>query len=85
MSDSIHESNEGFVAVFAAKDEATANIVRSALEAEGISAVVRPMHTSWLDGMMVPAEGLWGELLVPEADQARAAAVLEEYGDSISP
>lgn len=85
MNEKTQEPQEDFIAVFAATDETTANIVSAALEAEGISVVVRPMHTSWLDGMMVPAEGLWGELLVPEADAERAAAVLAEYGDSTKP
>jgi hypothetical protein len=85
MNDKIQESQEDFVAVFDAANEATANIVKSALEDEGISVVVRPLHTSWLDGMMVPAEGLWGQVLVQTVDAERAAAILSEYGDNINP
>lgn len=74
-------ADEGFVAIFEARNEVTANIVKSALEGEGIPAVVRPLHTSWFDGVFVPAEGLWGQVLVPAEDVERAEAVLVEYGD----
>lgn len=75
------DQNEDFVVVYAAVNEATASIVKSALEDEGIEAVIRPLHTSWLDGALVPAEGRWGEVLVQKVDAERAAALLAEYGD----
>lgn len=80
MNDQIEQQQEGFVAVFDAANETTANIVKATLEDEGIPAVVRPMHTSWFDGMFVPAEGRWGEVLVPEGHEERAKAVLAQYG-----
>lgn len=70
----------GFVSVFKAMDEVTANIVKLALEGAGIQAVVRARHCSWFDGIFVPAEGLWGEVLVPAADAERAAELLKEHG-----
>ena len=70
---------EGFVTVYRARDETTANIVKVALEDAGITAMVRPHHTSWFDGLFVPAEGSWGDVLVPRADVERAAAILEDY------
>ncbi|MBP6963157.1 MAG: DUF2007 domain-containing protein [Armatimonadetes bacterium] len=81
MSDRDLESREGFEAVYDAKNEVSANIVKSALEDQGVPAVVRPLHTSWFDGMMVPAEGLWGQVLVPATDTERAEAILAEYGE----
>lgn len=81
MSDRDLESQEGFVAIYDARNEVSANIVKSALEDEGVPAVVRPLHTSWFDGMMVPAEGLWGQVLVPAIDAERAEAVLADYGE----
>lgn len=70
---------EGYRVVFRGYDETTANIVKSALRNEGIDAVVRPLHTSWLDGALVPAEGYWGEVFVPEKDAERASALIAEY------
>ena len=74
-------AEEGFVAIYDAANEATANIVKSALEDEGIPAIVRPLHSSWFDGMFVPAEGLWGRVLVPVEDVERAEAALQGHGD----
>ncbi len=81
MSDRNQESQEGFVAVYDAPNETSANIVKCALEDEGITAVVRPLHTSWLDGALVAAEERWGVVLAPAEDAERASAVLAEYGD----
>ena len=67
-----------FVSVYRPLDEATANIARIALENAGISAIVRPRHSSWFDGALVPAEGCWGDVLVPEDDAQRAIALLKE-------
>ncbi len=81
MSDKDLQTDEGFVAVYDAKNETTADIVKAALESEGIPAVVRPLHTSWFDGIFVAAEGRWGQVLVPVVDVQRAEAFLAEYGE----
>ena len=70
---------EQYSVVYSATDEQTANIIKIALEDEGIPVMVRPHHTSWLDGALVPAEGSWGEILVPTRDAERASTLLEEY------
>lgn len=70
---------EGFVSVYSAPNETTANIVKSALDAAGILAMVLPHHTSWLDGALVPAEGSWGEVVVPKEHEEKAALILAEY------
>lgn len=72
---------EGFVSVYRAVNEVTANIVKSALEDAGITTVVQPNNTSWLDGALVPAEGSWGEVLVSVEDAEKAVEILEDYAD----
>lgn len=74
---------EDAVTVYRAIDEATANIVKIALEDAGIPAFVRPHHTSWLDGSLVPAEGSWGDVVVAPENADAALAVLEEYSRDI--
>jgi len=68
-----------FVSIYRPLDEVTANIIKLALEEAGIRAIVRPYHSSWFDGIFVPAEGSWGEVLVPEEDADRAAALLRKH------
>lgn len=68
-----------FISVYEAKDEVTANIVKAALEAAGIRAIVQPHHTSWLDGILVPAEGSWGRVLVAEENIEMANELLKDY------
>ena len=70
---------EGYQVVFRGYNETTANIVKSAIEDNGIKAIIRPLHTSWLDGALVSAEGYWGEVLVPEADAEKASALIAEF------
>lgn len=70
---------EDAVSVYRALDETAANIVKGALEDAGIQAVVRPLHTSWFDGMFVPAEGYWGDVLVRKQDVRKASKLLKEY------
>ena len=77
---------EEFVSVYRPLDEATANIIKAALEDAGIEAIVRPHHTSWFDGVFVPAEGSWGDVLVPRGNVEEAAAILrrcEQNGGNI--
>jgi len=73
------DMQDDFVVVYRAVDEATANIIKIALEDDGIPAVVHPYHSSWFDGVFVPADGAWGEVLVPKEDAERARALLDEY------
>ena len=78
---------EEAVAVFAAPDEMTAQIVRSALEAEGIPAAIGEQVASALAPGLSVGEGFWGEICVPAslAEQARAViAALEEGSGRVS-
>lgn len=82
-----------FVVVHRPLDEVTANIMKNVLETAGIPAIVRPYHSSWFDGVLVPADGAWGDLLVREehAEEARvilsanAETAVEEEGQDESP
>jgi type III secretory pathway lipoprotein EscJ len=69
---------EDFVSVYRALDEPTANIVKAALEDAGIAAMVRPHHTSWFDGVFVPAEGSWGDVVVSNEDADKAVEFLQQ-------
>ena len=69
----------GFVSVYRAQDEVTANIVKAALEDAGIPAFVKSYQVPWYDSALVPAKGCWGEILVREEDAERASSLLEEY------
>lgn len=63
------------VSVFAAKNEAEANIVRGVLEASGIPVVFDGLPSPILGSVFQAGETRWGDLLVPagQADEARAA------------
>ena len=67
------------VAVYAAPSEILAEMVRGALEAEGIAAVIGEQVTDAYAGAFALAEGFWGEVRVPASDEDRARAVLEAF------
>jgi hypothetical protein len=67
------------VAVYAAPDHVTAEVVRGALEAEGIAAVIGEQVTDAYAGAFALGEGFWGEVRVPEADAERARAILADF------
>lgn len=67
------------VAVFAAPDAVTAEMVRGVLEAEGIRAVIGEQVTDALAPSLQQGEGFWGEVLVAASDAAAARAVLAAY------
>jgi hypothetical protein len=73
---------EGYVSVYHAEDEATANIVKAALEDAGIPTIVERLESSMFDGAFVNAEGYWGDLVVAQADEVRALELLKEYEES---
>jgi hypothetical protein len=77
-SESRKEEGTQFVPVYEAQNEVTANIVKVALENSGIPALVKPHHTSWLDGALVPAEGSWGYVLVSKENEDKASQIIKE-------
>ena len=69
---------EDFVTVARPRDEVSANLIRIALEDAGIQAIVQPHH-SWIwDGIFIPSEGSWGDVLVAKVDAERAQAILAD-------
>jgi hypothetical protein len=75
---------EETVAVFAAPDAMTAEVVRGMLLGEGIVAVIGEQVTSAVGGALAIGEGFWGEVRVPATQAEAARALLEAYetGDS---
>ena len=71
--------SDAYATIYRAMDEAEANIVKEVLLANGISAVVRRNESSMLDGAMVPGQGYWGDVLVPQAEAGHATEVLQSY------
>ena len=65
------------VAVYAAPDAITAELVRGALEAQGIPAVIGEQVSDALGGPLEVGEGYWGEIRVSPQDADRAREVLQ--------
>lgn len=53
-----------------------ADLVRDALQKEGIPCVIRSYEDTAYDGIYVVQKG-WGAVLVSEEDEARARAILQ--------
>lgn len=68
---------EAVVAVFAAPDRMTAEMVRGALEDAGIPALIGEQVTDAYAGAFALAEGYWGEIRVPAGDAERARELLQ--------
>lgn len=67
---------EETVAVFAAPDSVTAELVRGSLEAEGIPAVIGEQVAGAYSGAFTLAEGYWGEVRVnPEHEETARALI----------
>ena len=73
------EDSQETVAVYAAPDAVTAEVVRGALQAEGIAAFIGEQVTDAYGGPFAVAEGFWGEVRVPTADEDAARAILADY------
>lgn len=67
------------VAVYAAPDQITAEVVRGALEAEGIPAVIGEQVADAYAGPLALGEGFWGEVRVAAEDAERARATLTGF------
>ncbi len=67
------------VAVYAAPDQPTAEVVRGALEGEGIPAVIGEQVAGWLAGQLAVGEGYYAEVRVPPAYETQARAVLADF------
>ncbi len=63
------------VKVFTLKDRFEADMIRDALENEGIPVLIRNFTDTAYDGIYIPQKG-WGEVRVPEGAQERALAII---------
>ncbi|RYZ15932.1 MAG: DUF2007 domain-containing protein, partial [Myxococcaceae bacterium] len=67
-----------FVKAGIAEDPVTAQVFADVLEEQGIPLIVRPGRSGIVDELTTGNLLPWWEFLVPDKDQMRAAALLEE-------
>ena len=67
---------ERLVAVYAAPDAVSAQMIRGLLEAEGIAAVIGEQVTEAYAPFLQIAAGLWGEVCVRAGDVEKAHALI---------
>ena len=73
------DAAEMTVAVYAAPDQVTAEVVRGALEAEGIPALIGEQVADAMAGPLAVGDGFWGEIRVPASHEQQARDVLAAY------
>ncbi len=73
------DSTEEFVVVMEPRDSVAASLAKGILENEGIPVLVESYQIPWYDGIMTPATGAWGRILVPARLASNAKAVLSAY------
>lgn len=66
-------------AVYRPDDELMANAVRDLFEENGIPAMIRSFQIPAYDGLARMMRAAWGEVLVDEADMARAKELLDAF------
>lgn len=67
------------VSVFQAQDESTAHLVKSVLDEAGIDCMIRSRQIPWYDGIMINAEGFWGDVITTESQSEQARQALNDY------
>lgn len=67
-----------FVPVKIAENYFEADSIRSALEREGISVMIRTFHDTAYNGVYIPQKG-WGSIEVPLPDKERAEQIIKEF------
>jgi hypothetical protein len=77
------ETAGAIVAVFAAPDQLTAEMIRVILESQGIAAVIGERVTDAYAPLLQIAEGYWGEVCVPVEQEAEARAVLADVEEGV--
>ncbi len=68
------ESDE-FVSIHTIANQFEGDILKSALEEEGIPVIVRTFHDTAYDGIYIPQKG-WGQLMVPSGFEQRSRSVV---------
>ncbi len=67
-----------FVLVKVAANYFEADSIRSALEREGISVMIRTFQDTAYNGVYIPQKG-WGSIEVPLQDKERAEQIIKEF------
>jgi hypothetical protein len=78
------EDAEEFVPVQTLHDSFAADVIRDALETEGIPVLVRSFSDTSFDGIYIPQKG-WGLILVPEVFRDRAQQIITFLEQSLPP
>jgi len=73
-----HKEDE-LVSVFQAPDEPTAHLAKSVLDEAGIECMISSRQIPWYDGIMVNAEGYWGDVMTTESQSEQARQILSDY------
>ena len=76
------EAAEEFVPVQTAGDRFAADVMRDALEKEGIPVLVRCFADTSFDGIFIPQKG-WGMILVPKEFRERAQFIIISLEQSL--
>jgi hypothetical protein len=77
MSDE-HSGSE-LITVYQAPDEITAHLVASVLKDAGVETLIRSRQVPWMDGVMVNAEGYWGDVMVPQCERTRSLQLIMDF------
>ena len=77
------EADEEFVPVLTLHDSFAADVMRDALEKEGIPVLVRSFADTSFDGIFIPQKG-WGLILVPKEFLDRAQRIISSLETSLS-
>lgn len=71
-------AKKDFVKVKTVESFVEADRLRSALEREGISVLIRSFHDTAYDGVFILQKG-WGRIDVPRQDKERAAQIIRDF------
>lgn len=70
------ETAEEFIPVKTVADQFAAEVIRDALEKEGIPVMVRSFSDTSFDGLYIPQKG-WGMIMVPEEFRLEAENLIK--------
>ncbi len=70
------EAAEEFISVKTVADQFAAEVIRDALEKEGIPVMVRSFSETSFDGLYIPQKG-WGMIMVPSEFRVQAEDIIK--------
>jgi hypothetical protein len=73
------DASSELVTVYQAPDEVTAHLVLAVLEDAGVPAMIRSRQVPWMDGVMVNAEGYWGDVMVPQRQRKESLQLIVDF------